>query len=110
MALRDEPCIPCKEGGPTLAPEELSVLKKELPAWEVVDEHHLHKRLRFPDFRSALDWLTKAGSICEEQNHHADFGVGWGYVDIEIYTHKANGLTRADAVLAAKFDAIDSDA
>jgi pterin-4a-carbinolamine dehydratase len=30
--------------------------------------------------------------------------VGWGYVDIEIHTHKSRGLTRADAVLAARFD------
>jgi len=31
--------------------------------------------------------------------------VGWGYVQASIYTHKAGGLTRADFVLAARFDA-----
>lgn len=109
MALRDEACVPCKDGGPTLDPDELSELKRELTEWEVVDGHHLHKRLSFPDFRKALDCVNNAGSICEEQNHHADFGLGWGYVDIEIYTHKAIALTRADAVFAAKFDAIEGD-
>ena len=107
MALRDETCIPCRDGGPTLSPEDLSLLRVELPGWEVVDQHHLHKRLSFPDFATALGWLTCAGAICEQQGHHADFRVGWGYVEIDIHTHKVNGLTRADAVLAAKLDAMN---
>ena len=105
MALSDETCIPCRDGGPTLEPDELEELKKELPGWEVIDDSYLHKRLEFPDFARALAWLNRAGAICEEQGHHADFAVGWGYVDIKIFTHKANGLTRADAIMAAKFDA-----
>ena len=106
MALRNETCIPCRDGGPTLEPEELAVLQAELPEWEVIEGHHLHRRLGFPDFSSALNWLNRAGAICEEQGHHGDFRMGWGYVEIDIYTHKAGGLTRADAVLAAKFDAL----
>jgi 4a-hydroxytetrahydrobiopterin dehydratase len=106
MALRDETCIPCRDGGPTLDAQELAELTAELPGWEVVDGHHLHRRLEFADFSTALAWLNRAGAICEEQGHHANFAVGWGYVDVEIFTHKANGLTRADAVLAAKFDGL----
>jgi 4a-hydroxytetrahydrobiopterin dehydratase len=108
MALRDETCIPCRDGGPTLDPSALAEVKAELPGWAIVDGHHLQKRLEFPDFSTALAWLNRAGAICEEQGHHADFRVGWGYVDIETHTHKANGLTRADAVLAAKLDALEA--
>lgn len=106
MVLRDESCVPCRDGGPVLDPAELSTLLAELSGWVVVDGHHLHKRLAFPDFASALGWLTSAGVICDEQGHHGDFAVGWGYVEITLYTHKADGLTRADLVLAAKLDAI----
>lgn len=106
MALRDETCIPCRDGGPTLEAGELAALQAELPSWQVIDGHHLHRRLDFGDFMGALRWLNQAGEICEQQGHHGDFRVGWGYVEIDIHTHKANGLTRADAVLAAKFDAI----
>jgi 4a-hydroxytetrahydrobiopterin dehydratase len=106
MALRDETCIPCRDGGATLSPEELTELQNQLMDWRVVDGHHLHKRLDFADFATALAMLNRAGAICEEQGHHADFRVGWGYLEIEIHTHKAGGLTRADAVLAAKFDAL----
>lgn len=106
MALRDEICIPCQEGGSTLSAEELDLLREELPGWEVIDQHHLHKRLSFPDFATALGWLTCGGAICEQQGHHADFRVGWGYVEIDVHTHKVNGITRADAVLAARLDAM----
>lgn len=105
MALRDEICIPCDQGGSTLTPHDLEQLSDALPGWEVIEQHHLHKRLNFPDFATAFGWLTSAAAICEQQGHHADFRVGWGYVEIDIHTHKVNGITRADAVLAARFDA-----
>ncbi len=108
MALRDEVCVPCRDGAPTLEDGELAALRVELPGWEVADGHHLHKRMTFVDFTSALAWLNCAGAICEEQGHHGDFGVGWGYVEINIHTHEAGGVTRADVVLAAKLDAIQS--
>ena len=106
MALKDEICVPCREGSPTLKAEEITALLAELPDWKVVDGHHLHRRLTFADFASALAWLNLAGVLCEKQGHHGDFALGWGYVEISIHTHKTGGITRADAVLAAKLDAI----
>jgi len=106
MSLSQESCIPCQEGGGTLTAEDLDTLLQDLPHWRVVDQHHLQRRWSFADFQSALNWLNRAGAICEEQGHHADFQLGWGYCEAVIYTHKVDGLTRADAVLAAKLDAI----
>ena len=67
MARTDPASAPCLDGGPLLAPSELDELKQELPAWELIDGHHLHKRLEFPDFASALAWLNRAAAICEQQ-------------------------------------------
>lgn len=108
MGLANESCLPCREGAPTLTEQDIAELLKELPGWEVVDHHHLRKSWRFSDFRSALDWVNRAGAICESQGHHAEFGLGWGHADAVIYTHKVDGLTRADAVLAARFEAMDA--
>ena len=110
MALSDDVCIPCRDGGPTLSEAELAALLPELPGWQVVDHHHLFKPHSFRDFASALAWVNRAGEVCEASGHHADFHLGWGYVEVMIYTHKSNGLTRADAVLAAKLDAMESGA
>ena len=34
--------------------------------------------------------------------------TGWGHAEALIYTHKVDGLTRSDAVLAARFEAMDA--
>lgn len=109
MQLSNEACIPCQDGGPTLTPDEISDLLGELPGWEVVDGHHLRRAWNFQNFSLALDWVQKAGAICERQGHHADFKLGWGYAEAIIYTHKSDGLTRSDMVLAARFDALEHD-
>jgi 4a-hydroxytetrahydrobiopterin dehydratase len=107
MALSDEICVPCLDGGPTLTAAEVAELLGEITGWEIVGTHHLHKTWSFSDFHSALNWVNRAGAICEAQGHHADFSLGWGYAEAVIYTHKADGLTRSDLVLAAKLDAMD---
>jgi 4a-hydroxytetrahydrobiopterin dehydratase len=107
MALANETCLPCREGAPPLTEQELASLMGELPGWEVIDHHHLRKGWRFDDFRAALDWVNRAGAICEEQGHHAEFSLGWGHAEAVIFTHKVDGLTRADAVLAARFEAME---
>jgi 4a-hydroxytetrahydrobiopterin dehydratase len=106
MGLANEACFPCREGAPTLTELDIAKLLEELPGWEVVNHHHLRKAWLFPDFRSALDWVNRAGAIFESQGHHAEFGLGWGHAEAVIYTHKVDGLTRADAVLAARFEAM----
>ncbi len=108
MGLATEACLPCQEGAPTLTEQDISELLEELPGWEVVIHHHLSKAWSFPDFRSALDWVNRAGAICESQGHHAEFGLGWGHAEALIYSHKVDGLTRADAVLVARFEAMDA--
>lgn len=105
MTLSQETCIPCRDGAPTLSQAELDELMLELPGWQVVDAHHLLKSWTFPDFQQALEWVNRAGAICEAEGHHAEFTLGWGHAEALIYTHKVDGLTRADAVLAARFDA-----
>ena len=104
MALKDQECVPCKGGVPPLPPEETARLQSELRDWAVVDNHHLEKEWRFPDFASALGFVNRAGAVCEEQAHHADFELGYGRAKAKIWTHKIDGLTESDFVLAAKFD------
>ena len=104
MSLADQTCIPCRGGVPALKGAELDNLKAQLPEWEVVNEHHLHRIFRFPDFRTALDFVNRAGAIAEEQGHHPDLLLAWGRVEVTIFTHKVDGLTESDFVLAAKID------
>jgi 4a-hydroxytetrahydrobiopterin dehydratase len=104
MSLAEKTCVPCKGGVPPLKGAELGALKAQLPDWEVVNEHHLHRAFAFPDFETALAFVNRAGAIAEEQGHHPDILLTWGKAEITIYTHKINGLTESDFVLGAKID------
>ena len=45
-----------------------------------------------------------AEAEAEEQARHPDIDYGWGRVGITTFTHKLDGLTESDFVLAAKVD------
>ncbi|ABG04988.1 pterin-4-alpha-carbinolamine dehydratase [Rubrobacter xylanophilus DSM 9941] len=102
--LAEKECVPCKGGVPPLKGEELERLARQLPGWEVVDEHHLRRSFRFRNFREALDFVNRVGELAEEQNHHPDICFGWGRAEITVFTHKIDGLTESDFVFAAKVD------
>jgi 4a-hydroxytetrahydrobiopterin dehydratase len=84
--------------------EELASLQKQVDGWKVVEEHHLTKTFTFPNFREALKCVDHVGELAEEQGHHPDIFLAWGKVEITTWTHKINGLTEGDFILAAKID------
>ena len=106
--LADKICVPCRGGVPPLPPDEIAPLSAQLPAWDVADHHHLQRTFTFANFREALDLTTGVGELAEQQGHHPDIHLAWGRVKIEIWTHKIDGLTESDFVLAAKIDRLAS--
>ena len=104
--LASKTCVPCKGGTPPLKGEELGPLKRQVPEWEIVEEHHLRRVFRFKNFREALGFVNKVGELAEEQGHHPDICFGWGKAEVTIWTHKINGLTESDFIFAAKVDTI----
>ena len=106
MSLADKTCVPCKGGIPALKGVALQNLHQQVSRWNIVNEHHLSRTFTFPDFRQALDFVNRVGAIAEEQGHHPDILLAWGKVEITIWTHKIDGLTESDFILAAKIDKI----
>ena len=102
MSLAERHCIPCRGGVPPLQGEKLEQMKTLLPGWDVVDGHHLWKSFAFADFLTALAFVNRVGAIAEAEGHHPDLFLSWGKVDVKIWTHKIDGLTESDFVLAAK--------
>ena len=100
-------CVPCRGDTPRLRGAALGELLAELGGgWRVVDEHHLEKEYRFPDFLSALAFVNRLAEVAEREFHHPDLHLALGRVRVEIWTHKIRGLTESDFVLAAKADAL----
>jgi len=106
MGLSDKTCVPCRGGTPPLTAQEIKPLAAQVDKWNVVDNHHVEKEFKFPDFKSALAFVNKVGAIAEEQGHHPDIVLAWGKAGIKIWTHKINGLTESDFILAAKIDKV----
>jgi 4a-hydroxytetrahydrobiopterin dehydratase len=90
--------VPRVEGG------ELREFAAQVPAWEVVDEHHLRRRFEFTNFRAAQEFVNRIAEVAETEGHHPDVCFGWGYSELTIHTHAIGGLSESDFVLAAKID------
>lgn len=103
--LSDKHCVPCKGGVPPLKGQALLELYRQLEkGWEIVNEHHLEKEYKFKNFRDALAFVNRVGEIAETEGHHPDISLSWGKVKLTIWTHKIDGLTESDFILAAKCD------
>ena len=85
-------------------------LQKELHEGWVLTSNpdRLFRKVIFKDFKRSMDLAVKIGELAQEQWHHPDLKIGWGFLDIEIWTHKINGLVESDFIFAAKTDQIIS--
>ncbi|HKP38502.1 MAG TPA: 4a-hydroxytetrahydrobiopterin dehydratase [Pyrinomonadaceae bacterium] len=102
--LAERECVPCRGGVPPLQGAEIDKLLSQLAGWDVVGQHHLAKQYKFENFRETLEFVNRVGELAEGQGHHPDICFGWGKAEITIWTHKIDGLTESDFVLAAKID------
>lgn len=103
--LAAKACIPCTGVIPPLSPDAQDSLLEELGnGWQLVEHHHLEKLYPFDDFAQALAFTNKVGALAEHVGHHPDILTAWGKVVLTIFTHKIDGLTDSDFILAAKVD------
>ena len=102
--LASQTCVPCRGGVPPLNGAELQQVLQQVPQWKAVNEHHLTRAFTFPDFKQALAFVNRVGELAEQQGHHPDILLTWGKAEITLWTHKIDGLTHSDFIMAAKID------
>ena len=105
-SLAAKTCVPCRGGVPPLRGQELASLHQQVPEWQVVNEHHIVRQFKFSDFKRALTFVNRVGDLAEEQGNHPDILLAWGKAEITLWTHKINGLTESDFIMAAKIDQV----
>ena len=76
----------------------------KVEGWGHADHRRISRTFVFSDFVGALDFANRVGEIAEAEGPHPDLLVAWGRVEVTIWTHKVNGLTESDFILAAKID------
>ncbi|MCC6443827.1 MAG: 4a-hydroxytetrahydrobiopterin dehydratase [Armatimonadetes bacterium] len=104
--LADLKCVPCRGGVPPLTPEEIGPLLARLEGWQVEDHQKLIKAYPFKNFAQAVDFVNAVTPVAEEEGHHPDLYVRWGEVKVFLWTHKIDGLTESDFIMAAKIDRV----
>ena len=106
--LREKKCIPCQGGVPPLLPKEVDKLSREISsAWKIENDHkRLCRSIKTKNFADSMKLANLVGNLSEEQWHHPELHIGFGHLDIELWTHKINGLVESDFILASKIDKI----
>ena len=107
MDLTSKKCIPCSGGIPPMDDQQITKFLKSLGNnWQINNQKHLFKSFKFQNFIQAVEFTNKITEIAEKEGHHPDLHISWGECNVEIWTHKINGLTESDFYLAAKIDKI----
>jgi 4a-hydroxytetrahydrobiopterin dehydratase len=83
---------------------DIAARTSKLAGWTYLDGK-LRREYRFADFVQAFSFMTGAALVAESMNHHPDWSNVWNKVKIELSTHDAGGVTKADFALAEKMEA-----
>ncbi len=105
-SLADQKCVPCLGGTPPLTPAEIAPLLAQVEGWTVEANKKLQKSFRFKNFVQAVEFVNALTQVAEQEGHHPDLYVRWGEVRVYLWTHKIDGLTESDFVMAAKIDRV----
>jgi 4a-hydroxytetrahydrobiopterin dehydratase len=107
MGLAAKSCGSCRGGVSPLTEEAAQRYLAEIPGWTLIEgAARIERRFRFKDFASAMDFARKVGDLAEQQGHHPDISLGWGYCTVSFHTHKIHGLHENDFIMAAKANAL----
>ncbi len=87
-----------------MEPADVERYLGKVEAWNHANHRRIARTFVFPNFVHALAFANEVGEIAEAEGHHPDLLVAWGRVEVTIWTHKVNGLTESDFILAAKID------
>jgi 4a-hydroxytetrahydrobiopterin dehydratase len=103
MKLNEQKCEPCRGGTPPLSRQEAQVMLREVSDWTLKDVS-IEREFAFKDFKESMKFVGWIAVTAEEQGHHPDIHIYYSKVRIELSTHKINGLSKNDFILAAKID------
>lgn len=73
--------------------------------WQLSENNDLlSRRFELNNFAEALELVNKIGELAENQQHHPDINLGWGYVEVYLSTHDIGGISDKDIMLSQEID------
>jgi 4a-hydroxytetrahydrobiopterin dehydratase len=105
MELIKKKCTPCQGGVQPLSAEETQKMLQQVEGWSLIDQgKKLFRHFSFKDFKTAFAFAEEVAQIAENEQHHPNLLISWGYCGITIFTHKTKGLHENDFIIAAKIN------
>jgi 4a-hydroxytetrahydrobiopterin dehydratase len=86
-----------------LEDDELEKELDDLQIWGVEFEK-LVTRAEFDNYRDAVFFANAVFSLAEEEFHHPEVKVEYGAVEIDLWSHEEEAITRKDIELAEKIE------
>lgn len=83
--------------------EKISQRLEELEIWQKRNGK-LVTRIEFDGYRDAVFFANTVFSIAEAEFHHPEVKVEYGAVEIDLWSHDADGLTERDFDMAEKIE------
>jgi 4a-hydroxytetrahydrobiopterin dehydratase len=78
---------------------------EKVPEWEVEDSY-ISRTFEFETFMDGIDFVNRVAEIAEEEDHHPDMDVRYGWVDVSLTSEEEGGLTEKDFQVAQRIDAL----
>ena len=75
------------------------------PSWSG-DTTKLTRSIEFADFAAAVEFVNRIAPFADELDHHPDLRLSWRWVEVELSTHSAGGVTELDLRLARIVDGL----
>jgi 4a-hydroxytetrahydrobiopterin dehydratase len=104
--LEKSKCEPCNKLTPKLNMMDAAVLLGNLYGWYFDEKHHLQKKWKIKDPVALKKFVDAIWKLAENEGHHPNINFTWGVVEVTIWTHAIDGLSRNDFILAAKIDSL----
>jgi len=103
MTLAEQNTEQISDDTKPLSAEEAKKMANDLPEWHLdEDADELKRKFRFENFKQAMEFVNKIADLAEENDHHPDFEISYNIVELEFTTHKIDGLSKNDFIMAAK--------
>lgn len=105
--LTEKKCVACQGGVPPLdIPKQKKLLSQLDDGWEIIKSHHLSRTFSYDSFPKAIQHVVRLADLAEQEGHHPNIHIDYSKVQLDIWTHKVDGLTENDFILAAKANQI----
>lgn len=102
--LREKHCVPCRGGFPPFTLEQAQEYLQQVEDWKLIEGKKIVKEFTFAKYLDGIAFAQRVAELAEQEGHHPNIHIFYKRVRIEIWTHKIDGLTESDFILAAKID------